>query len=65
MLMQQVRVMARDMGIKPGKLTKAALIQTIQSTEGNYACFGTANDGQCDQMACLWREDCLGKKARA
>lgn len=64
MLMQQVRVMARDLGIRPGKLNKATLIKTIQFTEGNFDCFGSAQSGQCDQHACLWREDCLGGKGR-
>ncbi|HFQ13347.1 MAG TPA: SAP domain-containing protein [Gammaproteobacteria bacterium] len=60
MLMQQIRTIAKQHGIKAGKTKKADLIRKIQQVEGNYACFGTASNGECDQLACLWREDCLG-----
>lgn len=40
------------------KLRKADLVRAIQSHEGNYPCYGTA-DGECDRTDCLWREDCL------
>lgn len=59
MNMNQVRSLARDRGVNPGKLTKPTLIKTLQQKEGNFDCFGSAN-GYCDQLGCLWREDCLG-----
>lgn len=58
MLMQEIRTIARDRGVKPGKLNKANLIRTIQKEEGNFDCFGTAAMA-CDQDRCLWRSDCL------
>ena len=58
MKMTQVQKMAKGMGIKPGKMKKAQLIQTIQMHEGNFNCFTTASD-YCDQEQCCWREDCL------
>jgi len=66
MNMQEIRVRAKDLGIKYSRLKKAELIQTIQLTEGNFGCFSTAITGECDQMSCLWRKDCLsvsGKKS--
>lgn len=48
------------MGLETTGRTKAELIQEIQAAEGNFPCFGTAEDF-CDQYECLWREDCLGK----
>ena len=49
------------MGIKPGKLKKADLIHAIQRKEGNFDCFATAHEGQCDQVNCVWRIDCFSK----
>jgi len=58
MKMQEIRDKAQQLGLKPGRLNKAALIRAIQSQEGHSPCFGTAM-GHCEQMACCWREDCL------
>jgi len=59
MKVQEIRSIARARGIKFAKLSKTDLIRTIQRGEGNFPCFGTAVDGLCDQVNCLWREDCL------
>ena len=64
MNMQEIRVRAKDLGIKHSRLKKAELIQTIQLTEGNFGCFSTAITGECDQTDCLWREDCLSVSAK-
>ena len=61
MNMEEIRSIAQEKGIKAGKSTKATLIQTIQRSEGNFDCFATAINGECDQMGCSWRGDCLGK----
>lgn len=50
--------------IKPGKLNKTSLIRTIQLEEGNFDCYGTAYNGECDQLQCGWRADCLGQIRR-
>ena len=59
MNMQEIRVIAKDYGIKSSRMTKAKLIQTIQLAEGNFDCFGSAIDGECDQAGCSWRDDCF------
>ena len=59
MNMQEIRHIAKESGIKTGRLSKARLIQTIQQVEGNFDCFATAFDGFCDQTGCLWRNDCF------
>ena len=41
------------------KLSKKELIKTIQRKEGNFDCFGTAITGNCNQIGCCWRIDCL------
>jgi hypothetical protein len=57
MKLQDVRTIARNHKLKPDGSTKAELIRKIQRKEGNIECFGSTSN--CDQHACLWREDCL------
>jgi len=59
MTLKQVKDIAKIKGIKVGNMKKANIIRTIQKTEGNFDCFGTASAGLCDQINCLWKEDCL------
>lgn len=59
MNMQEIRGIAKDFGIKTSRLSKQKLIQTIQLSEGNFDCFASALDGECDQMKCIWRDDCF------
>ncbi|MBI5449967.1 MAG: SAP domain-containing protein [Gammaproteobacteria bacterium] len=59
MNVQEVREVAIAHGIKPGKLNKQSLIKTIQKSEGNFDCFATAVNSECDQSGCLWRQDCF------
>ena len=65
--MQDIRVLAKDAGIKTSRLTKIQLVQAIQLSEGNFNCFASAIEGECDQMKCMWRDDCFAsaKKLRA
>jgi len=68
MNMQEIRKIAKDYQIKTAKLAKVDLIKQIQKAEGHFDCFATPIMGECDQMECLWRSDCLPtpkKKAAA
>ena len=58
MNMKEIREIAKSQGVKPGKLPKTELIRAIQLEEGNYDCFATDYITSCNQLACLWREDC-------
>ena len=58
MTVRELQKMAKELGIKPAGLRKGELIKSIQKTEGNFDCFGTAID-HCDQLGCLFRGDCL------
>jgi hypothetical protein len=58
----EIKKIAKNRGVKTGKLNKSSLIRTIQLEEGNFDCYGTAFDGECDQHQCSWRTDCLGQK---
>jgi hypothetical protein len=59
MNLAEVRAIAKLQSIIPGDLTKTELIKAIQTIEGNFDCFATAHNGECDQVNCLWREDCF------
>lgn len=59
MKLSEIEKKANSLKIKDvWKYPKKDLIKTIQRTEGNFDCFGTAR-GSCNQMACCWRSDCL------
>ncbi len=58
MTLKELRAMAKELNIHAGNLRKADLIKSIQRAEGNFDCFGTADD-YCDQLNCLFRNDCL------
>lgn len=59
MIIKEIRLIAKTMGLKTSKLTKAGLIHLIQKEEGNYECYATSVVASCMQDNCLWREDCL------
>ncbi len=60
MKLEVIRNIAKSHGINPGKRSKIDLIKSIQTDEGNFDCYATAYDGECDRGDCLWREDCFG-----
>ena len=62
MKMVQVQELARNKGLKPGRLKKADLIHAIQCEEGNRPCFNEINSAGCGQGDCLWRDDCSAAK---
>ncbi|BBA34618.1 uncharacterized protein sS8_2671 [Methylocaldum marinum] len=59
MRVDEVREIAKRMGLVPGRMSKRDLIRKIQIVEGNFDCFGTARDATCDQQGCLWRKECF------
>jgi len=59
MNMQEIRTLAKDFGIKTSRMSKTNLIQAIQLSEGNFSCFASATSGDCDQVKCIWRDDCF------
>lgn len=59
MILKQIKDIAKEKGVKVGNMKKATLIKSIQRAEGNFDCFATATTGVCDQMKCLWRDDCM------
>jgi hypothetical protein len=60
MTIKQVKEIAKKKGVKVGEGMKMEnIIRAIQRAEGNFECFGTATAGVCNQINCLWMEDCL------
>jgi len=64
MNIQQLRTIAQQHQIDAAGLSKTEIIHKLQRQEGNFDCFASATDGECDQFDCLWREDCF-KAAKA
>lgn len=60
MRMIDIKAIARERGIKPGKMTKPELIRAIQRQEGNIVCYREKTE--CDQQGCCWRTSCLPKQ---
>jgi hypothetical protein len=58
MNMKQVKEKAKALDLKPGRMKKVELIRAIQTAEGNFPCFQTAQD-DCGQTGCCWKDDCL------
>lgn len=58
MKLEEIKEIARQHDIKPGRLKKTELVRAIQTAEGNKACFASGQASQCGQSACLWRDDC-------
>lgn len=64
MNIQQLRTIALHHQIDADGLSKTEIIHKLQRLEGNFDCFASATDGECDQFDCMWREDCF-KAAKA
>ena len=61
MRMDEVREKAKKLGIKTSRKKKEDIIRAVQAAEGNFPCFGTAVEGNCDQIDCCWSDDCLDR----
>ena len=57
--MQEIRNVAKSLGLKTSRQSKLNLIRQIQIAEGNFECFATAHEGNCDRTNCVWRDDCF------
>lgn len=58
-LPSNIELLLRQYDIDPKGLSKQELVHRIQRQEGNFDCFASATTGECDQVMCLWRKDCL------
>ena len=55
----EIRKMAKTMGINTYRMKKANLIRAIQRAENNAECYGTEWVEKCHQDVCSWRENCM------
>lgn len=58
MTLDEIKAIARQHNIPPGRAKKIDLVRTIQLAEGNQPCFSSGIAATCGQASCLWREDC-------
>lgn len=56
--MPEIKMKAKALGIRPGKMKKIDLIHVIQMAEGCTPCFGRSG-GQCSYTDCCFMADCL------
>ena len=59
MNINEIKRIAKDMGINTYGMKKADAIRSIQRAENNIDCYGTLRVDICNEDACLWRNDCL------
>lgn len=45
--------------MQPSYLSLVDDVRARQIKEGNFDCFGRAKNGYCDQLMCLYRQECL------
>ena len=58
MKLEEIKTIAQQHSIKPGKMKKAELVKAIQLAEGNEQCFEAGKAAICGQSGCSWREIC-------
>jgi len=58
---RQIQTKGKELELNTTGMKKAELIRSIQKAEGNFDCFGTAED-YCDQWECCFRSLCLKNK---
>jgi len=59
MTFNEIKKIARGMGINTYRMKKADLVRGIQQGESNIECYGTERVDYCNEHECLWRNDCL------
>jgi hypothetical protein len=55
----ELRKMAKGMGINTYRVKKPDIILSIQRAEKNIECFNTQRVEFCCEHVCLWRNDCV------
>lgn len=58
MKISEIKVIAKQLNLKPGRANKVELIRSVQQAEGNLTCFNSNSANECGQYNCLWRVDC-------
>ncbi|MEJ2701958.1 MAG: hypothetical protein P8Z79_05900 [Sedimentisphaerales bacterium] len=61
MTLPNIRVKAKALSLRPGRMKKVDLIHAIQIAEGCTPCYGRS-DGNCPYGDCCFRKDCIPLK---
>ena len=55
----EIRKMAKSMGISTYRMKKMDMIRAIQRAENNIECYSTQRVENCYEDGCLWRNECF------
>jgi len=55
----EIKRIAKGMGINTYGMKKIDVIRSIQRAENNINCYATQRVDVCNEDACLWRNDCI------
>ena len=55
----EIQKMAKNRGVNTFQMKKKDMILAIQRSENNIECFGSSRVEQCQELTCLWRDDCV------
>jgi hypothetical protein len=58
MTLKEIQTLARERGLRPGRMAKTDLVRALQKQENNHPCYQTGSAAACGQQGCLWRSDC-------
>lgn len=61
----ELRQMAKSLGLNTYRLKKPQIIRSIQQAEHNIECFGTQRVEHCGEHTCLWKNDCVSLNSRS
>ncbi|MEW6615240.1 MAG: SAP domain-containing protein [Thermodesulfobacteriota bacterium] len=55
----EVRRMAKNLGVNTARRNKTDIIRAIQRAENNIDCYATDRVNNCYEDLCLWKSECL------
>jgi len=55
----EIQKMAKNKGVNTFQMKKKDMILAIQRSENNIECFGSSRVEHCQELTCLWRDDCV------
>ena len=55
----EIQKMAKNRGVNTFQMKKKDMILAIQRSENNIECFGSSSVEHCQELTCLWRDDCV------
>ncbi|MDA8414199.1 MAG: hypothetical protein M0023_10495 [Desulfobacteraceae bacterium] len=58
MTFAEIKIIAKDQGIRVVGVKKIDIVRAIQEKEGNTPCFSTGKAAECGQPHCLWFAAC-------